>query len=305
MKAPFRHLLLGLLFLTGCRHALAPSSTAVRAPLPPAPLSPRRLADYPWPHTAAAYDPLAARLPVQAGYWRVVLPDRSFGQWLRYLPLLPPGTPVRAVDGAALLSGDSPYLAAVVDLDLRRNQECADVILRLRAEYLRWANREGEIAVPTGEGVSLSWPQWKRGTRPRQYGGRLRLMAGAAAPDGSRASFDRYLASVFAWCGTYALEQMGRPVALGGLQPGDYFVRGGSPGHAVLVADLARDAAGHAQALLLQGYMPAQSAHLISTGPGGPWYELAPGQPLVIPGWGQFHLQDARRFREPNAGMTH
>jgi hypothetical protein len=172
-----------------------------------------------------------------------------------------------------------------------------DVILRLRAEYLRWADREDEIVFNlTGEGT-ISWKQWKTGMRPRLEGSRLRFHK-TAEPDASRATFDRYLDSVFAWCGTYSLAQDGRKVRFQELQVGDFLVHGGEPGHghAVLIADLARDEAGSLHALILQGYKPAQSPHVLAPGSGDAWFALDPEQPLDVPRWGVFEWSELRGF---------
>src|ERR1035437_2504077 len=89
------------LLLTGLALGLAGGCRS-RQPAPPplappaaAPSYPRSLADYPWPHTAPAYEPLVARFPTPSGYTRATVAPRSWGEWLRYLPMLPPGTPVR------------------------------------------------------------------------------------------------------------------------------------------------------------------------------------------------------------------
>ncbi len=59
------------------------------------------------------------------------------------------------------------------------------------------------------------------------------------------------------------------------------FIKGGSPGHAMLVVDAAEDAQGHRIFLLAQSYMPAQDIHLVKnpTDPAlRPWYRADPTQ---------------------------
>lgn len=251
--------------------------------------------DYPWPHAAPAYEPLISRCPVPDGYTRATVALRSWGEWLRYLPLLPAGSPVRTCEGLPVRLAGSPSLGAVIDLDVRRHQEGADVIFRLRAEFLRWAGREAEISFPADR-LQLSWPEWKRGVRPRLVGRHLEL-ARTAAPDGSRASFDKYLAAVFAWAGTPSLAKTGRPKSYAQLRPGDFLVRPGSPGHAVLIADVMRDARGRTWVLMLQGYTPPQSAHVLSPDGRQAWVPVAPHAPPKVPGWGAFTWSDLREFR--------
>lgn len=285
-------LLLAGLCLVGCRsHGENPPA----AGQPPQPVSyPRSAEGYAWPQEAEHYEPLVQRFPPPEDFTRVEVAERSWGQWLRHLPLRPPEAPVRSHTGVVLLTSLMPVLGAVVDLDERKNQECADLIMRLRAEYLRWAGRESEIVFPVSGG-KLSWPEWKRGMRPRLVEGKLRFSL-TAELNSSRESFDRFLASVFAWCGTYSLAAEGKRVPLAEIQVGDFFAHPGSPGHAVLVADLARDQAGNLKALILQGFMPAQSAHLLRPNAAQAWFDLDPDGSLDLPVWGSFEGSELRRF---------
>ena len=70
--------------------------------------------------------------------------------------------------------------------------------------------------------------------------------------------------TVFAWAGTHSLERELKPAALAGIAAGDVFIKGGFPGHAVLVADVVENrATGEKRFLLLQSYMPAQDIHVL------------------------------------------
>ena len=278
--------------------ATRPAPATQTTPAAPAPTYPRSLKDYPWLHTAPTYEPLAVRCPTPKGYTRAAVAPGSWGEWLRYLPLLPAGSPVRLKDDVPLLPGSSPVLAGVVDLDVRKNQECADVIFRLRAEFLRWAGREAEISFPA-DNVRLSWQEWKRGVRPRLVGRRL-VLERTASPDASRSSFDKYLAAVFAWSGTYSMAAMGRRASYAKLRPGDFFAHpgeSGGGGHGVLIADVMRDAEGHTWVIVLQGYIPAQSAQLASPDGRQAWIPLVPYAPAEVPRWGEFKWSELREFR--------
>jgi len=94
---------------------------------------------------------------------------------------------------------------------------------------------------------------------------------------------------VFAYAGTYSLERELKPAPLGSLQTGDVFIKGGFPGHAVLVADTAENAqTGEKRFLLVQSYMPAQEMHVLknpAAGDGSPWYPAAFDGELVTPEW--------------------
>jgi hypothetical protein len=94
---------------------------------------------------------------------------------------------------------------------------------------------------------------------------------------------------VFAYAGTYSLERELKPVAVGDIAIGDVFIKGGFPGHAVLVADMAENAAtGEKRFLLVQSYMPAQEMHVLknpASPDGSPWYQTDFGEHLKTPEW--------------------
>ncbi len=283
--------------VVGCPKAVQPTDPQQRTTELAAMTFPLCADDYPWPRTTPVHEPLVYRFPPPAGAKRTVVAEGSWAQWLRHLPLRPPDAPVVSVSGSTIWYSDSRYVGAVIDMDERKNQECADVILRLRAEYLRWAGREDEIVFSlTGPGT-ISWPEWQAGMRPRLEGSRLNFYR-AADPDDSRQAFDSYLASAFAWCGTLSLSKDGEAAGLEEVRIGDFFAHGGSPGHAAIIADLARGDNGQVWALLLQGYMPAQSAHVLRAEADEQWFLLVPGEKVELPAWGTFDWSELRRFGE-------
>lgn len=77
-------------------------------------------------------------IPLPDGFERVPIEDTtSFAYFLRNLPLKPLGTPVYTYDGNVAWTTDYTY--AVIDAYKPSNedmQQCADAIIRLRAEWL-------------------------------------------------------------------------------------------------------------------------------------------------------------------------
>ena len=59
------------------------------------------------------------------------------------------------------------------------------------------------------------------------------------AKDYSYKTFRKYLNMVFMYAGTASLSKELRTVPYTSLQAGDVFIKGGSPGHAVIVVDVA------------------------------------------------------------------
>ena len=82
------------------------------------------------------------------------------------------------------------------------------------------------------------------------------------------------------------------------LQPGDVFVVGGFPGHAVNVVDVGvNEETGHKYFILAQSYMPAQQNQiLLNPATGDVFYELFDFMTEVVtPDW-TFHVNDLRRW---------
>jgi hypothetical protein len=230
---------------------------------------------YRWPHGGG--ESIAARLAPPAGATRIALAGGSFGAWLRGLPLLPVGARVKLFDGRDKARQD--VHAAVVDLDVapRDLQQCADAVMRLRAEYL--FSRGAPIAFHPDPG------------KPRAL-----AFSGA-----DRRAFEHYLIRVFADAGSASLQaEMAR--ASGPPAPGDVLIQGGYPGHAVIVLDAAEDASGRRYLLLGQSYMPAQQLHVLRNlgSPSlSPWYDAADlAHGLQTPEWRPFTTKDVRRFAD-------
>ena len=83
---------------------------------------------------------------------------------------------------------------------------------------------------------------------------------------------------VFMYAGTASLSKELRTVPYTSLQAGDVFIKGGSPGHAVIVVDVAIHPKTKKKVFLLaQSYMPAQQIHILVNPANrnlSPWYEL-------------------------------
>jgi Domain of unknown function (4846) len=241
---------------------------------------------YAWTHATAA-ETLAARFTPPPGFMREPLAATSFGAWLRNLPLKPVGAAVMLFDGSIKPKQD--VHAAVIDIDTgtRDLQQCADAIMRLRAEWLYAAGRPGEIAFNYTSGQRVDFARWSKGERPAPDG---RTWKATAQADASYASFKRYLVQIFAYAGTASLEKELKPLAAGtAVQVGDVFIKGGFPGHAVLVADVVRAASpNEVRFLLIQSFMPAQDMHVLKQAPDGavsPWYAASADGSLVTPEW--------------------
>jgi hypothetical protein len=104
---------------------------------------------------------------------------------------------------------------------------------------------------------------------------------------------------IFNYAGTLSLSREMKTIPLDSLLPGDVFIRGGSPGHAVLVVDvLVHDETGDKLFMIAQSYMPAQQVHVLKNDNDkklSPWYKPGVGARLESPEY-TFEWGELRRF---------
>ena len=103
---------------------------------------------------------------------------------------------------------------------------------------------------------------------------------------------------IFAYAGTLSLSKEMISIDIKDIQIGDVFIQGGSPGHAVIVVDMAVDSGNNKVFLLAQSYMPAQDIQIL-VNPNNkkisPWYNLDFEGDLVTPEW-TFKKNSLKRF---------
>jgi hypothetical protein len=212
-------------------------------------------------------------VPVQSR--RLEMPVSSFGEWLGAIRLKPDNH-VYLYSGK--MKENQLLHFAVLDIPVGEKdlQQCADAIMRLRAEYLFEQKRFDEIAFKDNTGRVHAWTGKE-----------------------NESGFEAYLETVFSYCNTASLQRQLKSVAdWQEMQPGDVFIKGGFPGHAMIVADVAINEKGRRTFLLAQSYMPAQSIHIVKNPMNenlSPWYEVDDGGKIVTPGW-TFYKNQLYRF---------
>jgi hypothetical protein len=210
---------------------------------------------------------------------------------------------VRDFRGGEILDGEDASVAAVAELDVgsANLQQCADSIIRLHAEWLWSRGQKERIAYRFTSGHLASWPRYAAGERARVAGSKVTWVKSGPV-DGSRATFRAYLDLVFTYAGTLSLATEKQRPGRADVRPGDFFVLGGSPGHAVLVLDVARNPEGRRVALLGQGFIPAQDFHVLSPGRDGPWFSLE-AEEVATPYWKPFPWSSLRRLSSEQKGQ--
>jgi hypothetical protein len=167
---------------------------------------------------------------------------------------------------------------AVIDIPVGNKdlQQCADAVMRLRAEYLYAEKKYSDIAFID---YNNKWYKW--------------------TGKNNRPAFDNYLQNVFGWCGSASLEKQLKPVAdFNSIKAGDVFVQGGFPGHAMMVVDVAINERGKKIFMLAQGYQPAQDMHVVVNPMDGklsPWYEITDAEKIITPEW-EFNKRNLRSW---------
>lgn len=253
---------------------------------------------YPWLDGREPADRLVDRFAPPTGYVRVPAGDGSFARWLRTLPLHEGRPAVRYYNGKPK---KRDVHAAVVDLDVgnRDLQQCADAVMRLRAEWLYSRKRYGDAAFNFTSGDRCAFAKWSEGWRPKIRGNKVDWVRTGKRGTGYD-NFRGWMQTVFIYAGTASLERELDRIKPRAVEPGDVWIKGGHPGHAVLVLDVAEHPdSGKRVFMIGQSYMPAQDFHVL-VNPAAPkrgvWYDAAITDRLRTPEW-TFTKDQLRRFR--------
>ena len=234
------------------------------------------------------------RFNLPANYQRLGVEKNSFGAYLRNFSLKNDKAKVYFYNGEEKTNAQQ---MAVLDIDRGTQdlQQCADAIMRLRAEYLFGQKRIDEISFKTFGGVAMNYIKYKQGYRLNNQG-----FTKTKGVDNSREGFRKYLDMVFSYANTYTLEKEMKTVRnLQDLQIGDVFIVSNpkSYGHAMIVMDVAENQQNKDKIFLLaQSYMPAQDIHIVRNPKGGVWYSLKDlDSQLHTPEW-TFPVSALHRF---------
>lgn len=239
---------------------------------------------------------LEDRIKPPYNYTRTELEESSFGTYLRSLKLKPKGEKVKYYHGG-IKSNDNIYVG-VVDLEIgdKDLHQCADAVMRLRAEYL-WNNKEYDrIHFNFTNGHKVEYSKWMEGNRMKVEGNKTTWFKSTSASN-SYENFWDYLELIFMYAGTSSLEKEMQSIKISEAQIGDVLIQGGFPGHAVIIIDEAENrTSGEKMFLLAQSYMPAQELQILVNPmkKSNPWYEIKKGE-IQTPEW-TFKSSDLRRF---------
>ena len=236
-------------------------------------------------------------IPPPQGFTRTDV--SGFGAYLRNLPLKPEGSKVKLYDGSTKWWQGGAY--AVVDMEIGKSdlQQCADACMRLRAEYL-WRNKQySAIHFNFTNGFRADYSKWAEGYHISVKGNQASWYQAGEADYGYN-TFRKYLNMVFSYAGTASLSKEMKSISLKDARPGDVFIIGGHPGHAMMIVDIATDSKGRKAMLVAQSYMPAQDIHVVTNLNDkrvSPWYIYDENiETFTFPEW-TFQSYQIKRFQ--------
>jgi hypothetical protein len=218
------------------------------------------------------------------GFTREKSDSLSFESFLRELPLDTIDNTIYAYNGNIISTGGYHYAVLKLDIGKQDLQQCADAVMRLRAEYLYKQKQYNHIHF-----------NFLSDRKPRYY-------TEYCKKDFSYKKFRKYLDYIFSFANSSSLcDELQKVNDFGEMKIGDVFIQKGNPiGHAVIIVDMAKNIKTQTKIFLLaQSYMPAQSIHILSNLDNknlDPWYPLDFEDPLNLPVW-TFKKDDLRRFK--------
>ena len=213
-------------------------------------------------------------IPLPEGYVRENYDTDSFARFLRNIELKKNRT-IYQFNGLPKRNQTAQFAVLNISVGNKDLQQCADAVMRLRAEFLFAGKIFEQIVFKDNEGTNYKF-----------------------IPPYSRGNFNKYLEKVFGMCGSASLSKSLNPVDLLTIRPGDVLIRGGFPGHAVMVIDVAVNPAGKKIYLLAQSYMPAQDIHVLKNPKNehlSPWYEVNADQLIPTPEY-LFYRNELKRW---------
>jgi hypothetical protein len=239
------------------------------------------------------------RFKAPEGFVRIPASIGTFAYYLRSLPLKKHLSKVMLYNGTPKTNQSAHE--AVVDLKIgnKNLQQCADAVIRLKAEYLFAQQEYAKIHFNFTNGFECRYDKWMEGYRVAISGNKTSWVK-TKNHDLTYATFWAYLEQVFSYAGTLSLSKELKAITISEMQAGDVFIKGGSPGHAVIVVDMAiNPKTGKKVFMLAQSYMPAQEIQILKNPNNkglSPWYSLDFGADLETPEW-DFTNKDLKRFR--------
>ena len=241
---------------------------------------------------------IESKFAIPDGFEREIVSD--YHKWVISQPLKEDNK-VFEYDGAEKPNDD--IWAAVFDYDIGNKDlhQCADASIYLNAMYKYEKGYKDQLTYSFTSGDKTFYKEWLSGvyyvSDPNNENA-LQKRFGSARED-NIGTFKKWLELVWTYAGTWSVENLDtKQVDIMDMKPGDIFVQGGFPGHAISVVDIIiNKETGNKKYMLAQSYMPAQEQHvLLNQETGDVWYDLNEDD-IITPEWPPFASTDLKRFK--------
>lgn len=243
---------------------------------------------------------VVTRILPPAGFVREDCTNTSFTHYLRNLPLKPHGSKVHLYNNQ--VKDYQEGTCAVIDMEIGNTdlQQCADAVMRLRAEWLWKQKRYSDIHFNFTSGDRIDYVKWADGSRIKVLGSKV-SWSKTAEKDYSYITFRKYLDKVFMYAGTASLTRELVSVPINNIQPGDVFIQSGNPGHAMIVVDVVTNPTTKQKAFIAaQSFVPAQEIEIVKNlndATNSPWFIInSKEQNVRFPQW-TFSTFELKRFK--------
>jgi hypothetical protein len=214
-------------------------------------------------------------IPLPHGFSLIKNDRTSFAFWLENIALKKDKT-VHLYDGSQKQNQSAQFAVLDITVGNKNLQQCADAVMRLRAEYLFNQQKFDDIFFVDNNGGKYPF----KVPHNRQH-------------------FVVYLDQVFGMCGTASLsKQLNTIKDFVDIKAGDVLIKGGFPGHAVIVIAVAQNNDGKKIYLIAQSYMPAQDIHVLINPMNkniSPWYEINEEDEIYTPEY-LFHKNELKEW---------
>ncbi len=232
-----------------------------------------------------------------AGFERVY--NDGYSKFLRQQPLKQKNI-VKYHNGQVRFNKANDIFAAVFDYDIGRLDlhQCADAAIYLRSKYNYMSKFLDKLVYTFTSGSVTNYKDYLAGATYTaiKNGADIEKVYKDPREDNFK-TFRRWLDLVWNYAGTWSVENYDTfPVDICDIRPGDIFIRGGFPGHAVSVVDVAINANNEKVFMLAQSFMPAQEQHILLNPKNNTvWYKLDNSEIINTPEF-IFESNQLKRF---------
>ena len=232
------------------------------------------------------------------GYVRIY--NDPYSNFLRQQPLKQKNI-VKYHNGQIRFNKANDIFAAVFDYDIGPLDlhQCADAAIYLRAKYNYKFHFLDKLAYTFTNGEITTYMDYLEGAKYKIINGGNDIEKVYVEPrEDNFETFRSWIDLVWNYAGTWSVEKYDTySIDIRDIQPGDIFIQGGFPGHAVTVVDVAVNTNNEKVYMLAQSFMPAQEQHILLNPKNNTvWYKLDNSKIIKTPEF-TFESNQLKRFK--------